>query len=156
MILVSSTLSGAGKSTFTVNLGISFTKIGKKVLIIDCDLRKPVLHQFFSMEMNPGLIDYMLDNIALDHLIRVIPDYGIDILTAGSTNPHPVEILESDKFTALLHELLNQYDIILLDSAPILAVPDAAVLSSRTDCTILVEEAGFSFQRLNTFIENYM
>ncbi|MCK4665450.1 polysaccharide biosynthesis tyrosine autokinase [Candidatus Dependentiae bacterium] len=141
-ILVTSTLSGAGKSTFVVNLAISFAKLGKKVIIVDCDLRKPVVHQFFNIEIKPGIVDYILDSETLLTLIKRIEDYNIDVLTAGSTARHPVELLESKKFKTIFDELLREYDYILIDSAPILAVPDAAVLSSIVDCTILVEEAG--------------
>ncbi len=141
-ILITSTLSGAGKSTFVVNLAISFAKLEKKVLIIDCDLRKPVIHQFFNIEIKPGLVDYILNTDTLTTIIKRIDDYNIDVLTAGSTAQHPVELLESRKFKVIFDELSHDYDYILIDSAPILAVPDAAVLSSIVDSIILVEEAG--------------
>lgn len=142
VILVTSTLSGAGKSTCAVNLGISFAQSGKKVLLIDCDLRKPVLHEFFSLENPAGLVDIIFSDKSPSQVIKHVDDYSLNILTSGESKEYPLELFESSLFSNLMEELRKEYDYILIDTGPILMVPDAAILSSISDCVVLVEESG--------------
>ncbi len=141
-ITVTSTLSGAGKSTFAINLAISFSKMEKKVILLDCDFRKPVSHQFFNFEIKPGILDFIMAEDDLKKYLKSVPDYNIDIFSAGSSVEHPLDLLESQKFKNLINLLRDEYDYIILDTPPILEVPDAAILSTAVDCTVLVESAG--------------
>lgn len=112
----------------------------KKVILIDCDLRKPSLHKKFRISNNRGLSDVIIDRDKLNKCIQKRTEY-LDILTAGKIPPNPSEMLGSQAMSSLLDELSNIYDVIILDSPPVLAVTDAQILSTKVDGTVLVVRA---------------
>lgn len=136
-LLITSSEAGEGKSLTASNLAISFSEKDEKVLIIDCDLRKPTIHKKFQISNLNGLTDVLIDRILLNKAINKYSD-NIHILTAGSKVPNPSEILSSLSIESLFGELENEYDRIIIDSPPMLAVTDAQILSSKVDSTILV------------------
>lgn len=139
-ILVTSSEPGEGKSTTSGNLALAFAQDEKKVILIDCDLRKPSLHKKFRISNNRGLSDVIIDRDKLNKCIQKRTEY-LDILTAGKIPPNPSEMLGSKAMSSLLDELSNVYDVIILDSPPVLAVTDAQILSTKVDGVVLVVRA---------------
>ena len=140
-IVVTSAEPAEGKSTIAGNLALTFAEDNKKVLLIDCDLRKPSLHKKFRISNMLGLTDVLIGKETVGRVI-VRYDDGLDILTSGKIPPNPAEMLGSQNMMDLLEELKNKYDIIVLDTAPLQAVTDAQILSTKVDGTILVIRAG--------------
>lgn len=136
-LLITSSEPGEGKSLTASNLAISFSEKDEKILIIDCDLRKPTIHKKFQISNLNGLTDVLVDRTLLQEAISKYSD-NINILTAGSRVPNPSEILSSLSIESLFSELEKEYDRIIIDSPPILAVTDAQILSSKVDSNILV------------------
>lgn len=136
-LLITSPDSKDGRSTVCGNLGLAFSEYGKSVIILDCDFRKPSLHKLFNIPNNLGLIDIIKDPNKLEDAINYY-NSNISIITSGTIQPNPSEILGSEKMDDLLKVLSGKYDIILLDSPPIGVVTDAQVLSTKTDGTIMV------------------
>ncbi len=140
-ILVTSAAQQEGKTTVAVNLAGSFAQANRKTLIIDCDLRKPRLHNVFNAERIPGLIDYLFKQAKFDDIIH---EGGIDnfyFIPAGTIPPNPSEMLESRQMREFLMEMKKSFDLVVLDSAPIIAVTDSEILCRLADATILVVSA---------------
>lgn len=139
-ILIASAEPGEGKSTIAGNLALTFSQDEKKVLLIDCDLRKPSIHKKFRISNNIGLSDVILDKSKLSKALIKRNDY-LDILPAGKVPPNPSELLGSKALEDLLDELGKVYDVIILDTPPVHAVTDAQILSTKVDGVILVVRA---------------
>ncbi len=138
-ILFTSTGPGEGKSTTATNTAISMAQLGKKVLLIDCDLRKPVQHKMFNLSNMEGLTNALVDySIDVDKFIQNTIVNNFDILTSGPIPPNPAELLGSQRMSKLLQSVLVKYDLIILDTPPIISVTDAAILTTITDGVILV------------------
>ncbi len=140
-ILITSAAQQEGKTTVAVNLAGSFAQANRKTLIIDCDLRKPRLHNIFNAERIPGLIDYLFKQAKFEDIVH---DGGIEnfyFIAAGTIPPNPSEMLESRQMREFLTEMKKAYDLVVLDSAPIIAVTDSEILCRLADATILVVSA---------------
>lgn len=146
-IVVTSACPKEGKSTVAGNLAISFAQNGKKVIIIDCDLRKPTIHRKFNISNISGLSEVM---IGKETLVNAIQEYksNLHILTSGKIPPNPAEMINSTTMSNLLEELREKYDIIIVDSAPLEAVTDGQILSAKVDGTIVVIKVGESKMEL--------
>lgn len=140
VIVVTSSEAGEGKSTTAGNLAISFSQAQKKTIMIDCDLRKPSLHKKFRISNMVGLSDLLKGKESLKEAVHKYNDY-LDILTSGKVPPNPSEMLGSHSMENLLKILRDEYDMIIIDSAPLQAVTDAQILSRKADGTILVVRA---------------
>lgn len=140
VIVVTSSEAGEGKSTTAGNLAISFSQAHKKTIIIDCDLRKPSLHKKFRISNMTGLSDLLKGKESLNEAVHGYNDY-LDVLTSGKLPPNPSEMLGSKSMENLLEKLKKEYEIIILDSAPLQAVTDAQILSTKADGTIIVVRA---------------
>ena len=140
-IVVTSSEPGEGKSTITGNLALSLAQGEKKVLIIDCDLRKPSIYKKFKISHVIGLSDVI---IGKEDLHTAVNKYNknLSILASGKIPPNPSEMLSSKAMTTLLERLEEIYDYIILDAPPVQAVTDAQILSAKADGTILVIKAG--------------
>lgn len=139
-ILVSSAEAGEGKSTVSGNLALSFAQQSNRVLIIDCDLRKPSVHKNFKISNIVGLSELLLGRVELDDVIHK-ENENLFVLTSGKVPPNPAEMLASAAMNGLMELFKNEFDIIILDSAPIGVVTDAQILSTKVDGTILVIRA---------------
>ena len=137
-ILVTSSLPSEGKTTVALNLAGSFALADKKVLLIDCDLRKPRIHAIFQAERYPGLSDYLFSNVSSEDIIRKTKLENMDFISSGTIPPNPSELLGSKQMVDFLHHFESIYDIIVLDSPPYISVTDAEILSRISDGTILV------------------
>ena len=140
VIVVTSSEAGEGKSTTAGNLAISFSQAQKKTIIIDCDLRKPSLHKKFKISNMTGLSDLLKGRENLGETVHAFNEY-LDVLTSGKIPPNPSEMLGSRAMEHLIQSLKNEYEMIILDSAPLQAVTDAQILSTKADGTILVVRA---------------
>lgn len=142
-LLVTSSMPGEGKSTTAVNLGVAIAVTGKKVLIIDADLRNPAQHKFFGFDNTIGLTSLMIDEEL--QLINVAHKANVDnffVLTSGPIPPNPAEILASKKMQSFVKNLSKIYDMIIVDSPPVIAVTDASILASYLEGVILVVGSG--------------
>lgn len=136
-ILVTSSQSKEGKSTICGNMALTFAENEKKVLLLDCDLRKPTVHKLFNISNVCGLSEVLIGTKKLDEVIRTY-NGKLDILPCGTITPNPPKMIESETMGNLLESLKEIYDVIILDSSPINAVTDPQILSTKADGTILV------------------
>ena len=142
VLCITSPGPGEGKSTTAANLAITLAQQGSSTLLVDADLRRPLVHKAFNLVQEPGLTDVLVGGAQLREAVRpnVIPK--LDVLPAGALPPNPSELLGSDAMRRLVEQLRGQYDLILFDSPPTLAVTDATVLGASADAVILVLRSG--------------
>ncbi|MEG1311467.1 MAG: CpsD/CapB family tyrosine-protein kinase [Romboutsia sp.] len=146
-IVVTSSVPGEGKSTVAGNIAISLSKNGSRVLIIDCDLRRPTLHRKFKISNQKGLTDYLIDKCDIE---KVTQSYSskLFIITAGSIPTNPSEIIGSKTMELFIEDIYINYDYIILDTPPLLAVTDAQLLAGKNDATLLVVRYGKTKEKL--------
>ena len=141
-MLVTSPLAEDGKSTVAANLAIVTAQAGYKVMLVDCDLRKPVLHTVFKVPNSKGFTDCIFsdtDPMDASHSMAVS---NLTVMTSGKIPPNPAEILGSERVPRLWNRLKTRYDYIIIDSPPLLAVTDASILAAQVDATVLVASSG--------------
>lgn len=143
-ILITSSAPGEGKTTISTNLAASFAQANKKTLIIDCDLRKPRLYSLYGDQDSDGFLDYLFGHAQFEKIIKKSEVRNLDFITGGSIPPNPSEILGSPAMKSFLLKLKEQYEIIIIDSPPIIAVSDAEILSRFVDVCLLVVSANSS------------
>ena len=142
VIMVSSPGPGEGKTTTVSNLAITYANLGKKTVLIDADLRKPVINKVFDLDKDNGLTKYIIGDCKANDIIQHSQIDNLNIVSSGVNPPNPSELLNSDRMRDLLEELKLKFDIILIDTPPIIAVTDALVLSKIVDNFILVCRSG--------------
>lgn len=152
-ILITSTMPVEGKTIVSVNLAGSFAQAGKKTLLLDCDLRKPRVHNIFKMERYPGLSDFLFANVEFNEIIRSTKIDSLDFITSGTIPPNPSELLGSIQFNNFLKKLSGIYDVIIIDSPPFISVTDSEILFNITDGTILVCRANVT--PMEAFVKTY-
>ena len=142
-LLISSPQPGEGKSTTTANLAIAFAQLRKRTLLIDADLRKPVMHNVFDKVRGPGLSEYLSGEIEdIKTITNTTKIENLFLVTAGGLPPNPSELLGSKRMSKLVKQLEQEWDMILFDSPPIVAVTDASTISGEIDAVALVVKAG--------------
>ncbi|GAB4499056.1 MAG: hypothetical protein OHK0052_13400 [Anaerolineales bacterium] len=142
-LLITSPSPADGKSTVAVNLGVVFAQSARNVILLDADLRRPTIHKRMNLVNRQGLSAlFVQPNIRIDGMLQKTPTSNLDILTSGDLPPNPAELLGSEKMHAILEHLKEQATMVIIDSPPIMAVTDAAVLSSRVDGVIVVIKPG--------------
>lgn len=141
-LLVTSAAPSEGKSTVAANLAVSFAQAGQNVCLVDADLRKPRLHKIFGAENWRGLTTAVMNQNGIEADLQFSGIEGLMLLTSGPIPPNPAELLGSGRMQALLGELEQRFDVVVLDSPPVLAVADAVVLAPRVSGVILVVRAG--------------
>ncbi len=137
-ILITSSAPQEGKSTIAINLAGSFALSNKKILLLDCDLRKPSMHKVFNTERVPGLIDFLTGNASREEIVKTSDIKNLYAIPSGTIPPNPAEMLDSKEMRKFLIELRDEYDLVIIDSPPIVAVADAEILTSMVDGTLLV------------------
>jgi succinoglycan biosynthesis transport protein ExoP len=146
VILVTSSVSGEGKSTLAANLATLLAQQGKRVLLVDADLRRPAQHRIFEVENDAGLSNLLTSEVvasaAFDHILPVARVAGLDLLTAGQIPPYPSELLGSEQMSTLVRLWRERYDFILLDGGPILPVTDSVVFAPLADQILLLARYG--------------
>lgn len=141
-LVVTSTQPGEGKSTVISNLGITMAQSGKKVLLMDCDLRKPTVHKKLGISNQDGLTTLLAREKKLEEVAQATDINNFYVLTSGPIPPNPAELLGSKKMKNFINELHGYFDFILLDAPPVLAVTDAQVLSTYCDGVVFVASYG--------------
>ena len=143
-ILVTSAGPGEGKSTTLANLGVAMAQADNSVLIIDCDLRKPVQHKIFDLSNQKGLTNVLVEGLSVEKATQATKVDNLAVLTSGPIPPNPSELLGSERMEHIIQLMRNDFDTVLLDSPPVVAVTDAAVLSPLVDGVILVLRSGIA------------
>ena len=142
-LVVTSSNAGEGKSTVAGNLAYTFFQNGKRVLIIDCDLRKPSLHRKFNVSNEEGLTDVLVGTSKLNNVMKKIDD-NLYLLTTGTLPPNPAEIIGSNTMENFLEQCKINFDYIILDTPPILPVTDSKLLAIKADATVVVVRSEIS------------
>jgi capsular exopolysaccharide synthesis family protein len=141
VVLITSSAPTEGKTIISTNLAGSFAQINKRVLLVDCDLRKPRVHNVFNMNRHPGLVDYLFRNNTMEEIVRKTEMPNLDFIPCGTIPPNPAELLESDAMQKFIATVRDMYDFIILDTPPVIAVTDSEILSRHVDGSILVVSA---------------
>ena len=142
LIQVTSSVQGEGKSTITANYAVTVAQSGKKVLIVDCDLRRPQIHKIFNVSNTNGLSNVLVGDNQMDKNIKDTKVPNLFILTSVPIPPNPPEMLDSKRMKELILSLKDHFDMILLDSPPIMPVTDGLILSQIVDGTIVIVSLG--------------
>jgi protein-tyrosine kinase len=141
-ILVTSAGPGEGKSTTSANLAVVFAQQGKKVLFIDADLRRSTMHYTFRLDNHVGLTNVLTKQVSLERAVQSTEQENLYVLTSGPIPPNPAELLGSRSMEELLEQAFTQYDLVLFDTPPVLAVTDAQILANLCDGIVLVVSSG--------------
>lgn len=143
VIVITSAEQGEGKSTIAGNLSLALAQDGKKVMIVDCDLRRPSLHKKFAISNIQGLSDIIVEKA---NSVKICNQYNenLTIITSGKIPPNPSEMLGSKAMKYLVEQLKEKFDYIILDAPPVLAVSDAQILANIADGVLVAIRAGFT------------
>lgn len=142
-LLVTSLAPSAGKSTISSNLAATFASQGKKVLLVDTDMRKPTIHKIFRLRNNEGLSTLITSKEAtISEYIEKSEFENIFILTSGATPPNPAELISSKRMEQLIEEMEQEFDLVIFDTPPVLAVADSQIMSGKVDGTLFVLRKG--------------
>lgn len=141
-LLVTSSIPGEGKTTTASNLAVAFAQAGRRVILLDADLRKPGVHKVFDLPNVAGLTSLLrTDDVAIDDVVQATEEERLHVITTGLLPPNPAELLGSNRMKTILERLVAAADLVIVDSPPLQAVTDAAILSAITDGTLLVIDA---------------
>jgi protein-tyrosine kinase len=141
-LLITSSGPGEGKSTTVANLAIVFAQQGKRVLLIDADLRKPTVHYTFQLNNHIGLTNVLTKQSTIDASVNKTDIDNLFVMSSGPIPPNPAELLGSKAMDEFLEASLQQFDMVIFDTPPVLAVTDAQILANKCNGTILVVNSG--------------
>lgn len=141
-LLVTSAAADEGKSTTLANLAVVMAQGGRNTILVDCDLRRPRLHEVFGVPLSPGFSEWIQGESDQMPSLTATEIAGLHLLPAGSPAPNPADLLTSRRVEALIDRLKSQADMVLFDGPPVLAVSDAALLAAKLDGVLLVVSAG--------------
>ena len=141
-IMATSSTAGEGKTTTLCNVAAAMADNGSRVLILDADLRKPRLHKFFELSNTSGLTDILLSGDDYRKYLKGIDYPNIDVITAGSTPKNPSELLSSESMKKFMDTVRADYDYVMIDTAPVVPVTDAVIMSTYIDGVIIVCSSG--------------
>ncbi|MBT2738376.1 CpsD/CapB family tyrosine-protein kinase [Bacillus sp. ISL-7] len=141
-LMVTSAGPGEGKSTTVANLAVVFAQLGKRVLLVDADLRKPTVHYTFNQTNTIGLTSVLTKQMTFEKAISDAEEKNLYVLTSGPIPPNPAELLSSRAMEQFFQEAQELFDVILFDAPPVLAVTDAQILANMCEGTILVVSSG--------------
>lgn len=139
-IVITSSEPGEGKSTVATNLAYILGKSNKKVVIIDCDFRKPTIHRKYEISNAKGITEYLTSKSELSEVIQEL-EYGISVITTGILPPNPAEVIASKAMINFIDELKEIYDFVIIDTPPVRVVTDAVILAGKCDATLFVVKA---------------
>ncbi len=147
-LLITSSGAGEGKTTLISNLAVVMAQNGRRVILVDADLRKPMIHNSFTLHNDYGLTSVIRHDRTLKEALQPTEQENLSILTSGPIPPNPAELLGSQRMEALVDDLRNEADVVLFDSPPVLAVVDANLLTRLSDATLLVVLSGSTRSRM--------
>ncbi|WP_040952933.1 CpsD/CapB family tyrosine-protein kinase [Gorillibacterium massiliense] len=142
VLMFTSSQKGEGKTHTAVNLAVSLAQAGKRTILVDADLRAPSVHRYFAPNNLSGLANYLAMQIPLEQIIMDTHIPGLALIPAGATPPNSAELLTMRRMDALLDILKEKYDMVIIDTPPILKVADAQIVAARADGVLLVVEYG--------------
>ncbi len=138
-IMLTSSVPGEGKSFISSNLSVAFAALGMKVLLVDCDMRRGTQYKHFKLSNLNGLSDLLVDaNVNYEKYIKDTKIENVSLITAGTVPPNPSELLASKKFETFISDMKEMFDIIIFDLPPVTVVPDATIVATRVDKTVIV------------------
>jgi capsular exopolysaccharide synthesis family protein len=141
-------MAGEGKTTTLANLAVTFARVGQRVIVLCCDLRRPRVHEFFGLSNRVGFTSMLIGDAPASEAIQSVRgDLPLGLVASGPLAPNPAELLASKRAVAVIEELDSQCDLLLIDSPPVLPVTDAQVISGLVDGVLLVGNAGSSTKR---------
>ncbi|MEJ2866414.1 polysaccharide biosynthesis tyrosine autokinase [Actinomycetospora sp. OC33-EN08] len=149
-VMVTSAVEGEGKSTTAAGLALVLAQQGRRVLVVDADLRRPHLTELFGLPGEVGLTNVLLGQLSLEHAVQPGADGQVSVLGRGPEPPNPADLLTSPAFGTFLERLATQYDVVVLDTPPLLPVADAAIMAQRCDGVVLVVRSQKTSGRLVT------
>lgn len=149
-LTITSSMPSEAKSSTCINLATALAQAGKRVLLVDADLRKPTVHQRFKLDNSQGLSNYLTHQAESVDIIQDTSIPGVSVVTAGPLSPNPVELLSSERLESLFALVPVEFDIVIFDSPPTMGLADALILSNRTSATILVAAYAQSKKRALT------
>ncbi|WP_079525373.1 CpsD/CapB family tyrosine-protein kinase [Solibacillus isronensis] len=141
-IVVTSSTPGEGKSTNASNIAVVYAQSGKKVLLVDGDMRKPTTHHTFNIMNTKGLSTVLIRQHTLDEVAHKTDIEGLSIITSGPIPPNPAELIASKTMDQFIETVKGQFDMVIFDAPPVLSVTDAQILSNKCEGTILVINSG--------------
>jgi capsular exopolysaccharide synthesis family protein len=142
LLLVTSALPSEGKTTVSINLGATLASLGSRVVIVDCDMRRPACHRAAGIRNGAGFVQCLTGQVALADAVHPVPGVpNLSLIPCGPIPPNPAELLSSAVTGELLSRLRQDFDYVLVDSPPLLSVTDSRILSTLTDATVLVVRA---------------
>jgi capsular exopolysaccharide synthesis family protein len=155
-ILVTSSFSGEGKSFVSINVGSVMALAGKKTIILEFDIRKPKVLSGLGMPKGPGITNYLIGKSSLPELIRQVPDQeNLFVLGCGPVPPNPSELLLDPKVEEMFTWMRSQYDVVIVDTAPVGMVSDAQTLGKFANCTLYLVRQGHTFKKQVTLIDEF-
>jgi len=141
-IAVASAMPGEGKTTAAINLAlVTSMSVGRRILLVDCDLRRPKIHQALNLRPEFGLAEVLIDQCPLERALIKVEGTNLEVLPVRGTPTNPSELLASDRMRALVEELARSYDQVIFDTPPTLALPDAKTVSELADGLVMVVRA---------------
>lgn len=140
--LFTSSSPGEGKSTVAANTAVVFAQEGKRVLLVDADMRKPTVHYTYHVTNTIGLSNLLTRQATLDEVVKDTEIGNLQIITCGPIPPNPAELVGSQTMDRMMEDMKEKFDVIIFDAPPVLSVADAQILSNKADATILVMSAG--------------
>lgn len=134
-----------GKSTVAANIASVFSDQGKKVCLIDADMRKPTVFKTFNLQNTLGLSSLITTrNLTIQDVVQKVSEAGLDIITSGPIPPNPSELLNSNRMNEVIHLLEEEYDLVLFDMPPVVSVTDAQIMATKTDGVVFVVRRGIA------------
>ena len=140
-LVVTSPAAGEGKSSTVANLAVTMAQSGRRTVLVDCDLRRPTLHELFGLAMTPGLTSLALDE-TVDLPLQETSVENLWLLSSGPKPPNPADLLGAARMGRLIDQLLERADFVLFDAPPVMAAADAAILGAKVDGVLLIIQAG--------------
>ncbi|MFH7818880.1 CpsD/CapB family tyrosine-protein kinase [Neobacillus thermocopriae] len=141
-LMITSSGPGEGKSTIAANMAVVFAQQGRRVLLVDADMRKPTVHYTFNQLNTYGLTSVLARQMTLEKAVKETDEKDLFLLTSGPIPPNPAELLSSMAMERFFREAQEQFDMIVFDTPPLMAVTDAQILANKCDGTILVVSSG--------------